>query len=138
MRKNPWISILAAIVLMVFGAAALGETAGEPDKNIIPINASELIEMLYYPEDTALIGETIAVEGYFGGIYNEGTEDAYCFLVIAESGSCCAESIRFIPHASCTVFPAENTLVVLTGTLIKTEAAGYAGLRIIDATLTWE
>lgn len=138
MRKNPWISILAAIVLMVFGAAALGETAGEPDKNIIPISASELIEMLYYPEDAALIGETIAVEGYFGGIYNEGTEDAYCFLVIAEPGSCCAESIRFIPHASCTVFPEENTSVVLTGTLIKTETGGYAGLRIIDAALTWE
>lgn len=138
MRKNLWISILTAIILTVFCAAALGETAEEPEKTIIPVSASELIEMLYDAQNAALVGETIQVEGRFGGIYNEGTEDVYGFLVIANPGSCCAEGIRFIPDASCTVFPAENTLVVLTGTLIKTEAGGYAGLRMIDATLTWE
>ncbi|MBQ9197409.1 MAG: hypothetical protein IJ157_09265 [Clostridia bacterium] len=138
MKKNPWISILAVIVLTVFCAAALGETAEEPDINAIPVSASELIEMMYYPEDAALIGETIEIEGYFGGIYNEGTEDAYCFLVIAEPGSCCAESIRFIPDAACTEFPEPNTIVTLTGTLEKTETDEYSALRIVNATLTWE
>ncbi len=123
---------------MVFGAAALSETAEEPDTSIISVSAKELIEMMYAPEAAALIGEMIAVEGYFGGIYNEGTEDVYCFLAIAERGTCSTESIRFIPDAACTDFPEPNTVVILTGTLVKIEADGYSALRILDATLTWE
>ena len=138
MRKKPWLSILAAVALTVFAAAALGETAEEPNKSVISLSAGELIEMLYSPEDAALIGETIRVEGYFGGICNEGTEGASCFLVIAEPGSCCAESIRFIPDAACTEFPEPNTFVTLTGTLAKMDADGYSALHILHAALTWE
>ena len=138
MKKTQWISIFTAAVLTLLCAAALGETAETPDKNIIPVSASDLIEMLYSPADVPHDGETISIEGYYGGLYNEGTEDAYGLLVIANPGSCCAEGIRFIPDASCTEFPELNTIVTLTGKLIKTESGGYIGLRIIDATLKWE
>lgn len=138
MRKNQWLAIALAAAIMLLCVSVLGETAEEPDKNVISVSAGELIGMLYFPDDAALIGETIEVAGYFGGIYNEGTEDASCFLVIAEPGSCCAESIRFIPDAACTAFPDPNTFVTLTGTLTKTEADGYSVLRIVDAILTWE
>ena len=138
MGKNPWISILAAMVLSVFTAAALGETAEEPDKNIIPVSPGELIEMMHDAEHTALIGEKIEVEGYFGGPCGEVMGDGCYLLAVAGEGSCRAEGIRFIPDALCTVFPEKNTKVVLTGTLTKAEAGGYFGLRITDATLTWE
>ena len=138
MKKNLWLVIALIAAIALLSVSAIGETAEEPEKKIISISASELIEMMYYPEEAALIGETITVAGYFGGVYNEGTEDAYCYLVIAEPGSCCAESIRFIPSAVNTEFPEPNTAVTLTGTLVKTEADEYSPLHILNAALTWK
>ncbi|MBR1584947.1 MAG: hypothetical protein IJ662_05345 [Clostridia bacterium] len=130
-----WMGVLLIVAMMLPFFEAFGEMA---EITVHPVTAGELIEMMYDPEDAALIGETIEIEGYFGGIYNEGTEDAFSFLAIADPGSCCAESIRFIPDAACTAFPEPDTVVTLTGTLVKTETDGYSALRILNATLTWE
>ncbi|MBQ8161637.1 MAG: hypothetical protein IJ083_12955 [Clostridia bacterium] len=138
MKRTLWISILTLLVVMVLCVAILGGTAEETDNSTVSISASDLIDMLYDPDNAALIGETITVEGYFGGLYNEGTDDAYCYLVVAEPGSCCAESVRFIPDAAVSEYPKSNTLVTLTGTLAKVETDGYSALRILDATLVWE
>ena len=135
MKGKRWIAVLLAAVAALLCAAAFGETADKPEKTVYPVTVSEMIDMLYTPKGAPLVGETISITANFGGVVIEGTEDVYCFLVLARPGVCSSESIRFIPDASCAVFPEPNTVVTLTGTLIRTETGG---LRIIDATLTWE
>lgn len=134
MKRIWWISLLA-VVALVMVTVALGEKTPEAEKNVTPISDSELIEMMYDPEEATLIGETIRVEGYYG-VFDEDTEDPYYYLVIAEPGSCCAETIEFIPDAGHRNFPEPDTLVALTGTLVMAQEDGY--LRIQDATLSWE
>ena len=94
--------------------------------------------MLLAQNDAGLAGETISVTGFFGGIFNEGTEDVYGLLYLACADACCAESVLFFPGASCTEFPEKNTIVSLTGTLMEKETNGFTALRISDAILAWE
>ena len=137
MKKALWTVLLAAVILAA-ACAAFGEAAEETEPAAVPVSVGELVEMMYAPDSAAHVGETIRVEGTFGGVYNEGTEDAYCFLILAAPGACARESIRFIPDAACTAFPEPYTAVVLTGTLVRTETDGQSALRILDAFLSWE
>ena len=138
MKKRSWARLLPALAMALACAAACGAAAEKAENKVYPVSASELTEMLHAPDSAALVGEIISVTGSFGGVFAEDMKDLYCLLVLGNPGSCCAESIRFIPGAACKEFPRPNTPVTLTGTLKKTELNGYSGLRIVDADLTWK
>ena len=64
------------------------------------------------------------------------------YLIVAAPGSCCAESITFIPDECCEAFPESGTMVELTGKLelmeMDGEMNGRATLHIVNAMLSWE
>ena len=136
MKKKRLCSILLLFAVIILHVPVLGETMPDAEgASIHVLSLGELSVMLYEQDDAGLAGETISVTGFFGGVFKEGTEDVYGLMYLASVDACCAESIRFIPAASCTEFPDRNTLITVTGTLTPVETNGFTALRICDAEL---
>ena len=109
---------------------------GDIDIDLTRLNStmiySEVYSMMVKPE--AFLGKTVRLAGYCASGYYEPTDTTYYAVIIPDATACCAQGIEF-KLADDTVYPADDTDIVITGTFEMYEELGIEYCRLGNATI---